>query len=264
MLTESQRALIEVVLVSPRNPLNIGAAARAMANFGFTRLTVVAPFAPHWAEAKQSAVGADSVLNNARETATLAEAIARCTFVLGTGTLTYRKAEQPVVELPDVGGLAISELQRGGRVAIVFGPEKRGLTRDDLALCHRLLVIPTNAQQPSMNLGHAVAVSLYELSARKATNGVFEMSSGSVPLRSPQPADSRDLDLLTSLVEETMRKAGYSPNAMQKANHHDVQLMLRRLQMSKKDTRRILGLFRRMSARMDGPKPTPRGSEKQR
>ena len=65
LLTESHRDRIEVVLVSPRNPLNIGAAARAMANFGFTRLAVVAPYEPHWREAK-SAVGAEDLLQNAK------------------------------------------------------------------------------------------------------------------------------------------------------------------------------------------------------
>ena len=102
MLTQSQRDRIDIVLVSPRNPLNIGAVARAMANFGFSRLTVVAPYAPHWREAR-SAVGAPELLQNAKETESLAEAVADCTFVAGTGTLTHRKPEQPVVSLPDAG-----------------------------------------------------------------------------------------------------------------------------------------------------------------
>ena len=66
LLSESQRDRIDIVLVSPRNPLNIGAVARAMANFGFTRLTVVTPYEPHWREAR-SAVGAPELLQNAKE-----------------------------------------------------------------------------------------------------------------------------------------------------------------------------------------------------
>ena len=100
MLTPEQRDRLEVVLVSPRNPLNIGAAARAMANFGFSRLTIVAPYEPHWREAR-SAVGAPDLLQNARQAATLAEAIADCTFVAGTGTRAHREPEQPVPPLPD-------------------------------------------------------------------------------------------------------------------------------------------------------------------
>src|ERR1035438_7307082 len=89
LLPEDQRDRLDVVLVSPRNPLNIGAAARAMANFGFTRLAVVAHSAPHWREAR-SAIGAPDLLQVAKETESLAEAIEECTLVLGTGTLTHR------------------------------------------------------------------------------------------------------------------------------------------------------------------------------
>jgi TrmH family RNA methyltransferase len=158
---------IEIVLVSPRNPLNIGAAARAMANFGFSHLSVVAPFDAHWREAR-SAVGAPEVLRTANERASLEESLAACTLVFGTGTIGPRQPEQPLVLLPDLAPLAEAELARGGRVALVFGTEKRGLTREDLARCHRLLVIPTLARQPSMNLGQAVAVCLYDLAARLA------------------------------------------------------------------------------------------------
>lgn len=168
LLTENQRDRFAVVLISPRNPLNIGAVARAMANFGFARLKVVAPYAPHWQEAK-SAVGAEELLAAAAEEATLAEAVAECTLVVGTGTLTYRKPEQTVVRLPDLAPMVRQEMERGGRVALVFGPEKHGLTRDDLSYCHLLVEIPTDAKQPSMNLGQAVAVCLYELAARGST-----------------------------------------------------------------------------------------------
>jgi len=111
LLPEAQCDRFDVVLVSPRNPLNIGAAARAMANFGFRRLAVVAPFAPTWREAR-SAIGAPELLQNATEAATLAEAVAGATLVVGTGTLTYRKAEQPVVALPDLAPLVRKELAR--------------------------------------------------------------------------------------------------------------------------------------------------------
>ena len=98
MLSLQQREQIEIVLVSPRNPLNMGAAARAMANFGLSQLKVVAPYAPHWRESK-SAVGAPDILNSATVTKTLADAVRDCTLVAGTGTLTYRKPEQRVMQL---------------------------------------------------------------------------------------------------------------------------------------------------------------------
>jgi tRNA/rRNA methyltransferase len=240
---------VDVVLVSPRNPLNIGAVARAMANFGFARLTVVAPFEPHWQEAR-SAVGAEALLQNAKRTESLAEAVAGCTLVAGTGTLTYRKPEQPVVPLPSLAPRVLDELARGGRIALVFGPEKHGLTREDLSWCHVLVEIPTDTRQPSMNLGQAVAVCLYEISSRALPNPPELPRTVQVPADRPAAASSASLDLLAGVIEETMAAAGYSPRSMQAANRHDLRLMLRRLGPSAKDTRRILGLFRRVLYRI--------------
>lgn len=275
MLNQAQRNRIDVVLVSPRNPLNIGAVARAMANFGFTRLTVVAPFQEHWREAR-SAVGAPAVLAEARETATLAEALAECTLAVGTGTVSARRPEQPVAALPHLAPIVEIELRNGGRVAIVFGPEKRGLTREDLARCHLLAEIPTDAAQPSMNLGQAAAVCLYELAARVSLSegnpaeakpagdkhyGVsrFPGRSGSDrfdPSRSEgervlAPAETSaargaEIDMLAEVIAGTMEAARYSPRAMREANRHDVHLLLRRLNLTSSDVKRALGLFRRV------------------
>jgi tRNA/rRNA methyltransferase len=292
LLSEAQRDRIDVVLVSPRNPLNIGAAARAMANFGFSRLSVVVPYAPHWREAR-SAVGAPELLAAANETATLAEAVAECTLVVGTGTLTYRKPEQPVISLPELAPLVGRELARSGRVAVVFGPEKHGLTREDLSYCHYLVEILTDMRQPSMNLGQAVAVCLYELACRgarpemsttgdgdeqaagtakvtrektekcaseaKAQDDLAKLNVGvNTPTYQPVPfvesgpsaAPSGDLEVLAGVIEETLTAAGYSPRSMQPANRHDLRLLLRRLAPAKQDTRRILGVFRRILWRL--------------
>ncbi|MGA3034544.1 MAG: RNA methyltransferase [Terracidiphilus sp.] len=259
MLTESQLDRVELVLVSPRNPLNIGAAARAMANFGFSRLTVVAPYEPHWREAK-SAIGAEKLLQKARCTQSLAEAVAGCSLVLGTATPTRRKPEQPVLSLPGLAPILEDELARGGRIAVVFGPEKRGLTRNDLSLCHWLVVIPTHPRQPSMNLAQAVAVCLYELIAprcelvRSGDNSASSAALG--PSCKPEadtngpdampPATARDLDLLASVIDQTLAASNYSPSAMRNANRHDLDVLLRRLALGRRDVRRILGAFRRI------------------
>jgi len=273
LLPQAQRDRLSVVFVSPRNPLNVGAAARAMANFGFVHMAVVAPYGPHWREAR-SAVGAPELLQNARETASLAEAVSDCTLVAGTGTLTSRKPEQRVVSLPALAPLVQNELERGGRVALVFGPEKRGLTREDLSYCHLLVEIPTDPHQPSMNLGQAVAVCLYELACRgiPAQSGLPEAAlpaalaiaaTAESDLSGP-PATSDTLNLLGGLIEQTMAAAGYAPRTMQAANRHSLRLLLRRLRMNPEDTRRALGLFRRILWRLDhtphagrdpGPKP---------
>jgi tRNA/rRNA methyltransferase len=250
--TDPQRERVEVVLVSPRNPLNIGAAARAMANFGFRHLSVVAPYEEHWREAK-SAVGASDLLQSAKRVERLKEAVAECTLVIGTGTLEHRRPEQPVIPLPELTPFVDAEFARGDRVALVFGPEKRGLTREDLALCHLLVEIPTDPRQPSMNLGQAVAVCLYELTARRnqsAEDTRAEPQPSHSDADTAAPASMRDLDLLADVVAETMQAANYSPAAMQKANDHDVRLLLRRLKLTRHDARRILGLFRRILWRL--------------
>jgi TrmH family RNA methyltransferase len=230
-----------------------------MANFGFAQLAVVAPYTPHWREAR-SAVGAPELLQNAKEFATLAEAVADCTLVVATGTLTYRKPEQKVVQLPSLAPLVVEELARGGRIALVFGPEKHGLTREDLSWCHLLVEIPTDPQQPSMNLGQAVAVCLYELRSRvfipraRIPASAAASIAGDAMNQRPTAASGR-LDLLAGVIEETMVAAHYSPSSMQEANRHDLRLLLRRLAPSERDMRRILGLFRRILWRLkQGPK----------
>jgi tRNA/rRNA methyltransferase len=231
-----------------------------MANFGLSRLTVVDQYAPPWREAR-SAVGAPELLRAARETATLGEAVCACTLVIGTGSLTYRKPEQPVVGLPDLAPLVARELARGGRVGIVFGSEKHGMTREDLSLCHCLAVIPTDEGQPSMNLGQAVAVCLYEIAARRPTTATPAAASGQGKEiskvdreESSTKADlcttSGNLDILGGLIQEVMEAAGYSPRSMHAANRHDLHLMLRRMTLSALDTRRALGLFRRVLWRL--------------
>ncbi len=237
------------MLVSPRNPLNIGAVARAMANFGFTQLSVVAPYAPHWREAK-SAVGAPEQLLNARETATLAEAVTECSFVLGTGTLTYRKPDQPLIALPELQPLLQQILARGERAALVFGPEKHGLTREDLSYCHAMVHIPTDSRQPSMNLGQAAAVCLYEIACRGLIRPQTGAAKETVSREGGENGDSRVesglLERLAELMGAAMVASNYSPETMEEANAHDLRVLLRRLQLSNRDTRWLMGVFRRI------------------
>jgi TrmH family RNA methyltransferase len=223
-----------------------------MANFGFPRLAVVAPYEEHWREAK-SAIGAQELLQKARRTQCLAEAVADCTLVAGTGTLTHRKPEQRVVSLPSLTPIVHNEIARGGHVAVVFGPEKHGLTREDLSVCHVLVEIPTDPRQPSMNLGQAVAVCLYELTTERGGTSTIgdglAMANGTTT--SGTPATARDLELLADVVAKTMAAANYSPSAMRSANRRDLHLTLRRLALTRQDTKRILGLFRRILWRLE-------------
>lgn len=280
MLTPEQTDRVEIVLVSPRNPLNIGAAARAMANFGFQRLSIVAPYAVNWMEAK-SAVGAPDLLRHAVVHDTLSAAVQHCTLVVGTGSLDRRKPEQTILSLPQAAQRMRAEIAEKtpphNRVALLFGSEKHGLTAHDLSWCHAIAVIDTCETQPSMNLGQAVAVCLYELSRYELSHlpaGVDTLvaySADSLPGHSPQPTappftgpptpapsypapsypappspDSDQLDRLAQLIEETMAAVNYSTRGMRAANGQALRVLLRRLMPDEADLRRIMGLFRRI------------------
>ncbi len=152
---------LKVVLVSPRNPLNIGAAARAMSNFGFFDLRLVNSYDVAYREAR-SAVNASAVMESAREFATVAEAVADCSLVVGTTALGHRELQHPLRRL-EYGGRLIRKHAASENVALMFGSEKFGLSNDDMAFCHWLVRIPTREGHQSMNLGQAVAICLYEL-----------------------------------------------------------------------------------------------------
>src|SRR5690348_14089960 len=156
---------LAVVLVSTRNPLNIGAAARAVANFGFSDLRLVDPYEVAFREAV-SAVGGAHVLQAARVFPTVADAVADCSLVVGTTAAQNRVPQMPM-ELLQSGAPRLKA--HSGRAALLFGSEKFGLSNGDISFCHRLLRIPTAPGTPSMNLGQAVAVCLYELIRENVT-----------------------------------------------------------------------------------------------
>jgi tRNA/rRNA methyltransferase len=147
---------LSVVLVAPRNPLNIGAAARAMSNFGCADLRLVNPYDPSFREAR-SAVGAASLLASAQVYATVAEAVADCALIVGTTAVGAREVLHPLHSLPQAAPMLRTAMQ-STRSALLFGSEKTGLTKADLSHCHWLLRIPTQPANYSMNLGQAVAV----------------------------------------------------------------------------------------------------------
>ncbi len=149
-----------IILVRPRDPNNIGACARAMANFGFNELRIVDPYAPVWQEAV-SAVGAHDILKQAQLCSTLDEALADTQFSLATTALRNRVIEQSILFLPDMKDFLQKYPSR--RTAIVFGNEKSGLSGPDIARCNGALNIPTTTHQPSINLAQAVLLVCYEI-----------------------------------------------------------------------------------------------------
>src|SRR5207248_3365672 len=152
---------LRVVLVETRNPLNIGAAARAMANFGFSHLRVVNPYDVAYREAR-SAVGAAPLLRASQQFSSVTEAIAECRLIVGTTSVGHRELQHPIRRL-EYGARLIKRVLAEAPAAILFGSEKFGLSNQDLSHCNWLMRIPTTGQDLSMNLGQAVALCLYEL-----------------------------------------------------------------------------------------------------
>src|SRR5579864_9393768 len=148
-------------MVATRNPVNLGAAARAMANFGFSRLRVVNPYEVAFREAR-SAVGAAPLLRSAEDFRTIGEAVADCRRVVGTTSVGHRELQHSIRRL-EYGARLIRRALAAGPVALLFGSEKFGLSNEDLSHCHWLMRIPTVSQNLSMNLGQAVSLCLYEL-----------------------------------------------------------------------------------------------------
>jgi tRNA/rRNA methyltransferase len=239
---------VSVVLVHTRNPLNIGAAARAMANFGFHNLRVVQPWQPSWQEAR-SAVGAASVLASAHEFSTLAEAVADCTLVLGTAGMARRHPVQPVISLPDLGRELPAHL-RAGRLALVFGSEKSGLSNDDFTHCSAILHIPTQPEQESVNLGQAVAVCLYELAhhTHAAPPSIANPST-------PQPATAADRERLTQAIQRVLQLSNYIKPGADLSTLQQLREMLQRLNPSADDSHRLLGMFHRIEHRLSRRNP---------
>jgi TrmH family RNA methyltransferase len=222
-----------VVLVAPRNPLNIGAAARAMQNFGYEVLRVVNPYQVAFREAV-SAVSAAPLLRSAQEFDTVAEAVADCSLVIGTTAIGHRDLQQPLRPLEPAAKLL---RKATGRVGLLFGSEKFGLSNDDLSHCHWLLNIPTVSRR-SMNLGQAVAVCLYEL-ARSPSKKQSE------PKRS-RAATAGEVEQLTRMLLEASRRSGYVNPVVASSTENKVRRMLRRMDITGHDVSIWLGILRQI------------------
>ncbi|MGC8549302.1 MAG: RNA methyltransferase [Acidobacteriaceae bacterium] len=237
-----------IILVHTRNPLNIGAAARAMVNFGFHDLRVVEPWQPSWHEAR-SAVGAASVLASAREFSTLAEAVADCNLVLGTAGIARRNPVQPVISLPNLGTELRCRLP-SGRLAIVFGSEKSGLSNDDCTHCSAILHIPTQPEQESVNLGQAVAVCLYELARH-----IHPAPPPVPPPPAPHPATAADRERLTQALQRILQLSEYIKPGADQSILYQVREMLHRLNPSVDDSHWLLGMLHRIERHLSGNHP---------
>jgi TrmH family RNA methyltransferase len=235
---------LRVVLVAARNPLNIGAAARAMSNFGFRHLRVVNPYEAAFREAR-SAVGAGELLARAEEYKTVAEAVADCTLVVGTTAVRHRELQHPLRRL-EYGARLIRKQLGSSRVALLFGSEKFGLSNSALSHCHWLMRIPTCEENISMNLGQAVAVCLYELVRDSKTAGQREKL---------ERATGVELERITTTLLEAMRASGYLDRRPIADVEQRMRRLVRRLKLPARDAVVWLGILRQIVWKLRSGKP---------
>lgn len=224
-----------VVLVATRNPLNMGAAARAMSNFGFLRLRVVNPYELAFREAR-SAVGASELLASAEVFKSVADAVADCALVVGTTSVGSREVRHPVRRLEE-GARIIRKRLPSSHVALLFGSERVGLSNEDLSHCHWLMRIPAREAHRSVNLGQAVAICLYELARN---------SKRVRPAEKKKLATAGEVERVYAVLLDALRASGYMKPRPTAVTQEKVRRLLRRLHLSVSDAEAWLGMLRQI------------------
>lgn len=225
---------IVVVLHQIRSPDNLGAIARLVANFGASRLVLSDPATHAFAAAQKLAVGAETVLDQMKIAKDLRGALEEVTYACGT---TSRAVQGRRVLGPEEGIETLRRRAAGGKVAIVFGGEKRGLSDDELALCQDVVVIPTQTEQPSMNVSQAVAVLLY-LASRAPVPGPAEVAA---PLRA--------IAALEEKMKDALSAAGFLNPQAPRHILRELMRTLERAGLSKRETELWLSAFDRLRHR---------------
>jgi tRNA/rRNA methyltransferase len=233
---------LRIVLVRARNSLNIGAAARAMLNFGFSRLWLVRPYDVAF-RAARSAVGAAEVLEKACVTNDLSEALGDASLVVGTSGVDSRSRHHVQRSLPE-GSHAIRTHLESRPAALVFGSEKHGLTNHDLSFCDWVVSIPTHENCPSMNLGQAVAVCCYELARHAKT----------VPaLQTPATATAEQRHRIVETLLPILEQSGFLRPVGRESQAEKIRRLVGRLRLAPDDARMVQAMIRQIEWKLDHP-----------
>jgi TrmH family RNA methyltransferase len=246
-MNEREFDRLVVVLVRARNPNNIGAVARAMHDFGVRHLRVVNDYAVPFQTAR-SAIDASAVLAEADAFGGVVDAVADCTLVVGTTAVGERMLQHPLYALAEAGEKIAQELAGDtGRVALLFGSEKTGLSNEELSHCHWLLTIPMEQHEgvrhPSMNLGQAVAVCLYELVRQE----------GAIPSAGvPAAAQAVDVERLTTLLTEVLEETGYTKRHPANCEEGQIRRLVLRMGVTTSDVPVWMGILRQVLWKVRG------------
>ncbi|MFN3351150.1 TrmJ/YjtD family RNA methyltransferase [Pseudorhodoplanes sp.] len=241
-----------VILVEPQLGENIGAAARAMANFGLSELRLVKPKCG-WPsrEAAIMASGADRVLEGARLYDTLAGAIADCNFVIATTARSHDQAK-PVIGADEAAHQAAPRVASGETVALVFGRERNGLENDEVGLADAILTLPVNPAFASLNLAQAVVIAGYEWFKLK-TSGTLPFTA---PEKSPPAPKEQLLAFFNDLETELERIEYFRPHEKRGTMTINMRNIFTRMQPTQQDIRTLHGI---VMALVEGRKGPARG-----
>lgn len=252
-----------VVLVRPQLAVNIGMAARAMANFGLSDLRLVAPreawplAEPYKGMAEAAASGAIGLLHSARIFDTVEAAVDDLHLVYAT-TARERGQGKPILA-PAESMLAVCRMTKA-RSGILFGPERTGLSNDEIVLGDAVVTFPVDAAYGSLNLAQAVLLMAYEwFKAARGDRPPFAPVDHSVPAR------KSDLLALFTFLEEELTKAGYfRPEEKQPIMRRNLRNIFQRVPLTEQDVRTLRGAIVRLvegprlpGRRRDLPKSTP-------
>ena len=230
------------VLVAPQMGENIGAAARAMLNFGVSGLRLVSP-RDGWPNPKAAAMasGAASVIDGAEVFATLDDAVADCQYVIAT-TARRRELSLPVMGPPEAARELGRRINAGGRAAVLFGGERNGLSSGDVARADAILSIPVNPAFASLNLAQAALLVAYEWSQ------VADIAEAKNPFTEEKPASHDDIRRLYEHLEEELDAAGYFfPPAMRETMTRNLRVALTRAGFTESEARTLRGVVKALA-----------------
>jgi len=228
---------VRIILVEPRDSGNVGAAARAMKNFGFTDLYIAGdPVERTDNVSAWWAVGANDVVESATRVATLADALVDCHLTVATTAIRGRHVFEQLTPR-DVAALAEETLGDEHRLAIVFGRERSGLTGGEIAMCQRTASIPTWPEFPTMNLAQSVAIFCYELGRGLRSRATL-----------PDPAPHQLIDHLNVQAHALLQEVGFFGDKSPERMCAELQALAGRAVLTTREASLLLALVRKIAA----------------
>ncbi|MFM8441708.1 MAG: RNA methyltransferase [Methylococcus sp.] len=236
---------VRIVMVNTTHPGNIGAAARAMKNMGLSDLALVDPLVFPSGEAVARASGADDLLKGARVCASLEEAIADCTLVIGASA-RLRSIPWPQLDPRECAAKVVGS---AAKAAILFGREHSGLTNEELERCHYLLHIPCNPEFSSLNVAAALQVVAYELFYAATADSITKAPTVMEPL-----ATGEQMESFFGHLEDALRDIRFlHPTKHESSILRRLRRIFQRAQLEEKEIHLLRGILTAVQRRSAPP-----------